>query len=796
MLKKGLVPIIFLLAASATTLAQEVEVNRYNVTARIDLAASAVDVRAAVSISNLGASAKPKLYFRLAKLAKVSAASVDGATAQFESADDRRATSLNQIVVTPPASLAAGATATVELSYRIEAPESNPLIHVYPGEVFLAPEAIWVPMPSTIYTLYGPTTAPATLAVSIPGVAGSFKAASTGASKSGSQSFVFEQPLNTLPILVAGEFDQPLSAEYGGVKVEVYTQPGITPVWSDARNGAAASIASRLSEETGHVVDFLTRTLGPPPAGATFRIISSTRAGNIVTPGALVLNEQVFRRDAVTASTIETLADAVAHLWLDGRVRIRGQEAKTAGDGSRGKPRSAAFIRDSLPRYLAALYIEDRFGKDAGRDAFTRMRWSYTPVAQSGRDAELAVQTVVLPNYTAAVLAKGPLVLRLLAASAGRDKLISSVRTVFAGAQTKIVTTEDFRAALVKDSADADRLFTQWVDTIIEPDIIVGAPLASDKPGVQRVNLRNLGTGDVRVQLVATTQSNKQLGSIVMVPSENITSTEIATAEKIVAIEIDPEKLIPQTNYDNDARDADFKNARTSSQTLFNESIAAFNKSQYAEAEQKLRQALDRDPNNPLIQAWLARTLAAESKFDEAATQAAAALKYQPPVGSATAWARITLGQAAMNRNRAADAVEQFRRALGDAEETPAQFAVRDALASAEKAAGSSPATDDSIRQYVSALDSAIKQPSSDKLFALVIRNNLKRFVQGITVSHPSAWTTEILRSDRIDANRVALDVKIAAKAEGRDQSGTAVLVLYRGPSGWMLEDVQLFNVK
>ena len=60
----------------------------------------------------------------------------------------------------------------------------------------------------------------------------------------------------------------------------------------------------------------------------------------------------------------------------------------------------------------------------------------------------------------------------------------------------------------------------------------------------------------------------------------------------------------------------------------------------------------------------------------------------------------------------------------------------------------------------------------------------------------PTAWTTEILRTDRIDANRVALDVGLKVRAEGRDQSGTALFILHRAGAGWVLEDVQLFNVK
>ena len=790
--------IISLLAICAA--AQDVEVDRYNITARIDPAASAVDVRAVLSLSNTAQSPKPKLYLRLTNLAKISAATVNGSPAQVETVVDRRVTTLNQIVITPQTSIEAGAKATVDVSYRIEAPESTPFIHIYAGEVLLSPGAVWVPMPTTMYTLYGATTAPFSLTVSIGSTAGNFRALSSGTIKTDGQNTTFEQPLNSLPLIVAGSFDQAVSADHGGVKIEVFVQPGISVVSTDAKPSDPRAIANRLVDEAGKVIDFLTRTLGPLPAGTTFRIISSVRAGNLTEPGALVLNEQVFRRDTLNASVVEILADAIARLWVEGRIRLRGREPRAAQESRAAvKARSAAFLSDSLPRYLAALYFEDRFGKDASRDLFTSMRWSYTPVAKSGRDAELGIQTLLQPSYSAAVFGKGPLVYRLIAEAAGRDKLIADVKGLLSGAQTKIVTTEDLRAAVTKGSPpDVDNLFQQWVDSIIEPDIIVGSPLASDKPGTQRINVRNMGTGDVTIKVLAVTASGKRVISSVSVPSENIATAEVPTIEKIVAVEADPDKLIIQTNYDNDARDSDSKTTRPSAQTLLNESIAVFNKTQYAEAEAKLREAIRSDPRNAVLHAWLARALAAQKKMDDAAGEANTAIKFDPPAGAALAWARVTLGQVALARNQAADASRQFRAAVVEADEAAAQIAAHDGLIQAERGGGAAPQIDDSVRAYITQLDAAIKQPSSDKLFTLVIKNNLKRFVQGLTVNRPASWVTEILHVDQVDASRVAIDVGLKVKSEGKDQAGTAVFVLYRSGNAWVLEDVphSLFNVK
>ncbi|HYP29886.1 MAG TPA: tetratricopeptide repeat protein [Blastocatellia bacterium] len=797
MLKKLFPALLLIIAFTTGAAAQEVEVDRYTVNARIDMAASAIDARASVAISNLSPTPKPKLYFRLTKLAKLTAVTVNGAPAQFEASEDRRVATLNQVAVTPSASVPGSAKATVDFTYRIEAPDSSGVAAIYPGEVLMAPEAVWVPMPSTAFTLYGPTTAPFTLTVTAPPGVGGFRAASAGALKAdaGNQSFTFEQPQNSLPFFVAGLFDQPVASDHGGVKFEIYVQPGLQAVGPDGRSSpeiVKASLA-RMTEEAGHIVGFLTKRLGPPPEGATFRVISSARTGNIYVPGALVLNQQVFRQGELDAITIERLADGMARLWLDGRVRLRGQEQRSAqADRPAQKARSAAFLRDSLPRYLAATYFEERFGTDAAREAFSRFRWDYTPIAKSGRDAELGLQTIVLPNYSLAVFGKGPLVLRLMAEAAGREKFNSAVRSAFGGPQTRVVTTEDFRAALTKEGGPGvDKIFQQWVDTIIEPDIIVGVPQPSGGQGAQRVNVRNLGTGDVTVPILAVTASGKQITTSVTVPSEDLTFTDIQTSEKINSVEVDPEKLIIQTDYDNDA-----KPARPWGLTLLNESIAAFNRGEYAQAEAKLREAARANPRNATVRSWLARTLAAQNKSDEAVSEANAAIQITPPGGGATAWAYITLGQIALARNKPADASRYLRRAVAEAEVSDAQFAAREALVKAERAENASAPVEESVRAFIGQLDTLIKQPSSDRLFSVVSRNNLKRFVQGLTVTPPTAWATEILRVDTIDSNRVAMDVALKIKREGRDQTATAVFVLYRSGSGWMLEDVRLFNVK
>src|SRR5438045_9520245 len=111
MLKKSSFALIvgFLLTVNAA--AQEVEVDRYQIGVRLDPAASAADCRASIQVINLGQSPKTRLFFRLTKLAKVTSATINGATAQVEISEDRRITTLNQLVVSHAAGVATYPTA-------------------------------------------------------------------------------------------------------------------------------------------------------------------------------------------------------------------------------------------------------------------------------------------------------------------------------------------------------------------------------------------------------------------------------------------------------------------------------------------------------------------------------------------------------------------------------------------------------------------------------------------------------------------------------------------------------------
>ena len=78
----------------------------------------------------------------------------------------------------------------------------------------------------------------------------------------------------------------------------------------------------------------------------------------------------------------------------------------------------------------------------------------------------------------------------------------------------------------------------------------------------------------------------------------------------------------------------------------------------------------------------------------------------------------------------------------------------------------------------------------------MILPGELQSFESGIVGSQPESWTTRAVRTEQLDANRLAADVIINMKQFGKEQSGTAVLILQRIGGAWKLAGVELFEVR
>ena len=72
----------------------------------------------------------------------------------------------------------------------------------------------------------------------------------------------------------------------------------------------------------------------------------------------------------------------------------------------------------------------------------------------------------------------------------------------------------------------------------------------------------------------------------------------------------------------------------------------------------------------------------------------------------------------------------------------------------------------------------------------------MRRFAQSLVVRKPTAWQTDVLRVEEFDSDRLAVDVTLKLKIEGKDYGGKALFVLYKAGGKLLLSEVPMFDVK
>lgn len=778
----------------------------------------AADVTAVLELTNIARQAEARtLTLRLTKAAKVASFTVNDRpmpTDEKKQPGGDASVAAYVAELSPP--LRAGDKATARLTYTLTYRESTNYAAITPGDSLLLPEAGWTPFIHSPQSAHGPDTAPYVLTVAKPTDG---EVWSSGGRREVGGNVVFTSASAGEPWLVVQPFGPPVVRRFtpaGGepTVVTVYGARGLSE--ASARN------AERLAEEVERILSFYRTLWGDVPVRefcvltTPRRIVADRRSPELrgrdfdadravrhAAPGAALLETATLLRPAPDAETVEWLTAAVARTWLGGQVRLRG--------------RGWAVLADALPAYLTAQYVAQRYGAAAERDFWLRRSFNYGRLAgvrvsqqgfERGIDAIPIVQHPSFPDYYASMPTRGALVFRLLERLVGRDALLDAVRATL-GDASGTATYDGFRARLVGTPPDERRanFFKQWFEELSEPDFVIGVPVKrEDGPG-WRCALRNLGTGDALLPVVAVTDKGEKLTTTVEVPSKGYGTAVFETSATIVEVELDPEKTYPQVRFGYDRNSKQFDNdARPERRHAFSlvlEAEATLTRrlkpneteaQRQAEAESLLREAVVREPGFALAQAYLARTLVAQNKFDAAHEAVAAVRRANPPARYPLALALLTEGDSAAARKDYERAQTAYKTAF-EMEAGPAlDEQARRSLLATESAAGKAFPPDDEMRAFVSTMDKAIRAGTSKALESCFIRPDTSKFVLGIVVSKPDSWTTQPFRMERLDARRVLLDVNVAVVSATKEaQAGTGLLTLRRVGDGWMVERLDQF---
>lgn len=732
------------------------QVLRYDLSASVNYAERALTGRAVINARNVGEGAGRSFTVRLNPAAEVTSAKAGDANATVSSRKDER-TNLLVSTLTLPAAVQPGATTSVTVEYRLPVTENSGVGSVSPEGAQFLPLSFWYPTPNTVLAPRGADYAPWRVAVTNTG--GDFTTISAGRAASEG----FDQPLYGQPFFLAGRWDAVTGDARG---VSAHLSAGAT---AEEKERARALVALAADARK-----FYEGLLGPAPE-TDIRLVAVRRGAGFEMAGTLLLDSAAFRRSKTDSVTALQIAETVARLWVGGAKNVEG-----AGAGA---------VREGLPRYLATLFLEQQFGKDAADKERSRMALLYAPIAR--RDAPLAETTPALDTYFNTAANKGALVWRIIANAVGRDIFMSTLKRGLAKDGAANLSLASLRAALAEGGGG--EAFTQTIAGLIDKptdtDLLVGLP--QPRGTGQTVALRNMGSFPVNVDVQATTDAGQRLTAKARVPAQDFGEAVFQTNAKIVRVEVDPEKMYPQIDYANDVA------PRTpAAEESVAQARAELARGEFARAEATARTALTRSPLSEDARVVLARAVLEQNRLDEAEKEFRAALDSPLPSPSTLAWANIGLGEIALRRNRASEAAKRFDEAVRADAEYASTIAARAARIKAETAANSAPPIDEQLKTAVTQLDTAIRTGRKAEIDAAIVPGELAAFSRGLIGTQPEIWQTRVLRTEPHGATRIAADVAVTTRALGRDAAGTAVLFFTRTASGWKLSDIQFFEVR
>lgn len=357
--------------------------------------------------------------------------------------------------------------------------------------------------------------------------------------------------------------------------------------------------------------------------------------------------------------------------------------------------------------------------------------------------------------------------------------------------KTESLTLNDFKAQFLDaQNPLVAQLFDYGMNQPTDLDLLIGLPQL--KGNQTAVALRNTGSFDVVVNVSAITANGERRTAKVSIPAKSFGEASFNVTGKVVRVEVDPEKLYPQLDYSNDVAPRE-----VTSNDLLTDVIQSFNRQEFTKAESSARGVLRFYPNLDEARTWLGRSLLEQNKLDEAEKEFIAALNVKLPSSKTLAWSNVGLGEVFSRRNQNAQAVKYFDEAVKADVEYASNLAGRNGRLKAETAANLNKPQDEAARTFITAFDAAVISKQKTQLEGLIVPGELTRFTNGIVASQPETWQTRILRTELLNANRMAVEINLNAKVLNKDpQSGTALFILARTASGWKLAAVDLFEVR
>ena len=716
------------------------QVQKYDITATLPQtdADRNLTAKAVLNLKNISSSPATSLTLRISQSANVSAITINGAAVDFSKREEKinDSSSLQKISIRVPFVQPNGnLTATVD--YKLNVKDNSGLNALSPFGAQFLPLSFWYPTPTSWFYARGGDFAPYSIKINS---ANGLTVLTSGTESAGG----FDQKLYGQPFFIAGGWDK---SDLSGVSVYL-------PKGADAE---AQKRAGELAALAAEAKSFVSGVLGTAP-DFPVKIVSAKRGAGFSSGGTVFVDDSVFRRSKIDSQTAMNIAEAMAKVWL-------GNINSVSGDGY-------GVIQNGLTRFIATQFIEQKYGKEIADVERLRQRTAYSAIIK--RDAPLNIISPIDDFYFVSSANKGAMIWRLLSRRLGQSEFFDTIKR---NAQDKSLDLAEMRAAFSAQSEFLDYELTQVTDM----NLLVGLPQVNG--GETKVALRNTGSVEVNINVLATTVSNERIPANVVLKPKSFGEVTFKTPNKIKQVEIDSEKLSPQIDYTDDVAPREFSDS-----DLLLVVKREFDKQNYPLAEKNARSVLNEVPRFDDVRILLARSLLAQNKMAEAEREFKAVLEEKLPTARSLAWANVGLGEVALKSGQNAN--KYFEDAIKADSDYGASLIAR------QKRANTNVSIDESVKSFFSQFDKAAASNRKAELDALIVPGEVQRFAGGIS-GQTEQWTTQISNIDKLDANTVLVETKLNIKLLNRQpENGLAVYRLTKNGNSWKLSGVEIFEVR
>ncbi len=698
-----------------------------------------MNVKATLTLKNISGRQASQLTLRSGANVEVTSMSINGSTVESTRSEEKIGPgfSLNRDLTRLP-SVPAGGIVTVAVNYKLTVKENTASSTLSPGTVQFLPTGYWYPTPNSWFLGRGPDTAPIT--VKVNGIGG-YTAVAAGAYANGAYSL----NISGQPFFTVGSWDV---SESSGVTV--YAPKGYPN--SQKR---AAELAALYRE----ALTFASGYLGKP-ADVPLKIVSVRRGAGYQGGGVVLVDESVFRRPKVDALTAMNIIESAVRTWIGGSLT-------TSGDGY-------GVVKEGLTRYLANEFLESKFGKDVADVERLRQRVAYAAISK--RDGPLTRISPLDDFYYSAVANKGAIIWRLIANKIGKAEF---ERQLKANSQNGTLDLADLRLAFSSDKAILDAL----LDDVTTTNLLIGLPQASG--GEVRSALRNTGPFDVNVNVRATLANGQTLDEKAAIPAGNFGQVVFKTAGKIERVEVDTEKIYPQTDYSDDIAPRESGDSDPIAAVK-----RAFDKKDNPGAEAAAVAALREFPQNDDARTLLGRAQLAMGRMADAEKTFQMILDEKLPTARSLAWASVGLGEVAAAAGRKDQAAAYATAAIMDDADYGASLAARNL----RNKLGVNTPVDPAVKAFFTEFDRVAVSNRKADLDALFAPGDAVKFANGMAGSTVK-WATQLKQVDELGNGEILAETLVDLQLLTRDpESKFIVYRLKRIGSSWKIVSVDMYE--